>query len=223
MKKLISVAIDGPAGAGKSSIAKAVSKKFGFIHVDTGALYRTIALHLFNNKISADDETSIANELPKVNLDFSVVNGQQVIKLFGEDVAAKIRTPEISMIASKIATQKEVRDFLLDFQRDVAKKYNVVMDGRDVGTVILPKATVKIFLTASSEERAKRRFIELNAKEKNVSYDEILEQVKKRDHNDSNRKIAPLKKASDAVMVDSSNMTEQETIKFVISIIEKTI
>lgn len=222
MNKLISVAIDGPAGAGKSTVATGVAESLGFVYVDTGALYRTIALFLLENQI--DDKLSeIKVSLEKIKIDFYVESGKQVIKLFGEDIAEKIRTPEVSMMASKIAAIKEVRDFLMDFQRSVAKNYNVVMEGRDVGTVVLPNASVKIFLTASCEERAKRRFNELQLKGSSISYQEVLKQVKDRDHNDESREIAPLKKADDAICVDSSKLTQSDVINLIVKIIRKEV
>lgn len=222
MNNLVSVAIDGPAGAGKSTVAKGVAESLGFVYVDTGALYRTIALFLLENQI--DDKLSeIKVSLEKIKMDFFVESGKQVIKLFGEDISEKIRTPEVSMMASKIAAIKEVRDFLMDFQRSVAKNYNVVMEGRDVGTVVLPTASVKIFLTASCEERANRRFIELQAKGSSISYQEVLKQVKDRDHNDESREIAPLKKADDAICVDSSKLTQSDVINLIVKIIRKEV
>ncbi|GFI71962.1 cytidylate kinase [Clostridiales bacterium] len=194
---MINVAIDGPAGAGKSTIAKAAAKKLGFIYVDTGALYRAIALNAVRNDALSDENK--LNEMLKitdVSLDFDE-NGTQCVILNGEDVSSLIRTPEISMGASKVSSVPAVRAFLLDLQRNIAKNNNVIMDGRDIGSVVLPNADVKIFLFASPECRAERRYKELVEKGENVTYEDVLADVNQRDYQDSHREIAPMKPCAD--------------------------
>lgn len=215
---MISIAIDGPAGAGKSTVAKAVSKKLSYIYVDTGALYRVIGLYVVRNEFT--DEESIKKKLNEIKLSLGFINGEQKVFLFDEDVSDKIRTPEISMSASKVSAFLSVRKFLLNLQRDLAKKNNIIMDGRDIGTVILPDAQVKIFLTASLEERSKRRYRELIEKNCNVTYEEVLNDIIKRDYNDSNRLVAPLKPATDAVILDTSNYNFKESVDLVLNLIK---
>lgn len=218
---MINVAIDGPAGAGKSTIAKAVAKKLGFIYVDTGALYRTIALNAVRNGV-ADDRDGIVKMLDNtdVKLGFSD-DGTQCVFLNGEDVSSLIRTPEISMGASKVSAVPEVRAFLLDLQRDIAKENDVIMDGRDIATVVLPNANVKIFLFASPECRAQRRYKELIEKGENVTFDEVLSDVNQRDYQDSHREIAPLKPTDESVMADTSALTLEESTELIINIIKE--
>ena len=205
MAKMISIAIDGPGGAGKSTIAKRLAKELGFYYVDTGAIYRTVAYFLDLLGISPKDvdgeERYIDEQTVEIEYD---EDGLQHMIMNGMDVSEDIRTPEISLKASDVSAHAVVRDMLLDMQRDVAKKHNVIMDGRDIGTVVLPRAQVKIFLTASAEERAKRRFLELQAKGKKDSYEQVLKELEKRDFQDSHREIAPLKRAKDAIVVDTS-------------------
>lgn len=215
---MISIAIDGPAGAGKSTVAKAVSKKLSYIYVDTGALYRVIGLYVVRNEFT--DEESVKKKLNEIKLSLRFINGEQKVFLFDEDVSDKIRTPEISMSASKVSAFLSVRKFLLNLQRDLAKKNNIIMDGRDIGTVILPDAQVKIFLTASLEERSKRRYRELIEKNCNVTYEEVLNDIIKRDYNDSNRPVAPLKPATDAVILDTSNYNFKESVDLVLNLIK---
>lgn len=217
---MINVAIDGPAGAGKSTVAKAVAKELGFIYVDTGALYRAIALNAIRNKV-IDDVEKITKLLENtdVKLDFDE-NGNQCVYLNGEDVSSLIRTPEISMGASAVSAIPQVREFLLDLQRDIAKNNDVIMDGRDIGTVVLPYADKKIFLYASPECRAKRRFDELVAKGEDVKYEDVLADVNKRDYQDSNREIAPLKPTEESIMADNTNMKLEESVRMVIDIIK---
>ena len=218
----ISIAIDGPAGAGKSTIAKYAASELGFIYVDTGALYRTIGLAAQRRGISPTDTGSVIAMLGDINVELAFnEQRQQVVLLDGEDVSALIRTPEISMMASAVSALPEVRAHLLDLQRDIARKNNVIMDGRDIGTVVLPDAQIKIFLFASPECRAKRRYDQLVEKGMEVSYDEILASVKERDHNDSSRAVAPLKPADDAVMVDTSWQTLDESVAKLISIMKE--
>jgi len=218
---MVRIAIDGPGGAGKSSVAKAVAKKLGIIYVDTGALYRTIALHMLKKGISPKDNEAVINELPNFSLELKFVDGKQVILLDGNDVGDSIRTPEISMAASTVSAIKEVREFLLNTQRNIARNNSVIMDGRDIGTVILPYAEVKIFLTASPEARAKRRYKELIDKGQTVTYEQVYSEMTERDKNDSSRAIAPCVQAEDAVLLDNSNLDFEQTVKAVIKIIKK--
>lgn len=201
----IAIAIDGPAGAGKSTIARLAAKELGYIYVDTGALYRAIGLAAVRRGLTAMDTQAVVAMLPfvKVELSFNE-NHEQIVLLYDEDVSDQIRTPEISMMASAVSAIPEVRAFLLDLQRDMAHTNNVIMDGRDIGTVVLPDAKLKIFLSASPECRAHRRFDELIEKGMDVTYEDILSDVVARDYADSHRDIAPLKPADDAIMVDTS-------------------
>ena len=218
---MVRIAIDGPGGAGKSSVAKAVAKKLGIIYVDTGALYRTIALHMIKKGISPKDNEAVINELPNFSLELKFLDGKQVILLDGNDVGDSIRTPEISMAASSVSAIKEVREHLLNTQRSIARNNSVIMDGRDIGTVILPYAEVKIFLTASPEARAKRRYKELIERGQTVTYEQVFAEMTERDKNDSTRAIAPCVQAEDAVLLDSSNLDFEQTVKKVIKIIKK--
>ena len=220
---MIAVAIDGPAGAGKSTLARAAAKKLSFIYADTGALYRSIALNTVRNNIDVSDSVSIEKMLEKTEIELKFINDEQRVFLNGEDVSDKIRTSEISMAASAISALPAVRSFLLELQRELARKNNVIMDGRDIGTVVLPNAQVKIFLTASPECRAKRRYDEYIAKGKQENYEEILESRKQRDYNDSHRAIAPLKAADDAVLVDTSDDTPQQSVERIVKIIEEKV
>lgn len=214
---MINIAIDGPAGAGKSSVAKEVAKRLGFIYVDTGALYRSIGVYAMNNGIKTDDKEEIIKSLSSIEIKLKYVDGNQCVFLNGKDVSEEIRLPDASMAASNVSAIPEVRAFLLDLQRKMAKKNNVVMDGRDIGTVILPDAQYKFYLTASAEVRADRRFKELKNKGIDVNYDEILNDIIQRDYNDMHRETAPLKQADDAIFVDSSNMTIDESINAIAS------
>ena len=218
---MIRIAIDGPGGAGKSSLAKAVAEKLEIIYVDTGALYRTIGYYMLNHGISSTDAQAVAAALGNFTLELTYVNGEQVILLDGKNVKDAIRTPEMSMAASNVSAIKEVREFLLNTQRDIAKQHSVIMDGRDIGTVILPNAEVKIVLTASPEARARRRYEELKAKGKEVSYEQVYTEMVERDKNDSTRDIAPCVPADDAIMLDNSDMTAEQTTEAVIKIIKK--
>lgn len=219
---MFNVAIDGPAGAGKSTIAKAAAKELGFIYVDTGALYRAIAYNAVTNGV-IDDTQKIIDMLADTNVELKYVDGVQAVYLNGDDVSAYIRTPEISMGASKVSAIPQVREFLLNLQRDIAKKNNVIMDGRDIATVVLPNADVKIFLFASPECRAQRRYLELIEKGENVTLEDVLEDVNKRDYQDSHREIAPLKPSEDSVMADTSKLTLEESIQLIINIIKERI
>ena len=205
MAKTYSIAIDGPGGAGKSTIAKRLAKELGFYYVDTGAIYRTVAYFLDLLGISPKDVDGVERYIDELTVEIEYdEDGLQHMIMNGMDVSEDIRTPEISLKASDVSAHAVVRDMLLDMQRDVAKKHNVIMDGRDIGTVVLPRAQVKIFLTASAEERAKRRFLELQAKGKKDSYEQVLKELEKRDYQDTHREIAPLKQAKDAIVVDTS-------------------
>lgn len=216
----INIAIDGPAGAGKSTIAKMVSAKLGYIYVDTGALYRTIALYISENNITDGD---IPTEINKADVSLKFIDGTQRVFLGDRDVSEVIRTPEISMEASRTSAMPIVREYLFGTQQRIAKENNVIMDGRDIGTVVLPDADVKIFLTATPEERASRRYRELADKPNCPCYEEILSDIIERDHNDVNRPVAPLKQAEDAVLVDTTNLTLEQSAAEIIRIItEKT-
>lgn len=216
---MIHIAIDGPAGAGKSTVAKALAKRLNIIYVDTGALYRTVGYHAFANKISKDDKAGIIGLLKDMNIELKYDNGTQKVFLNGEDLGDRIRLPEISMYASAVSAIPEVRAFLLDTQRSIAKQNSVVMDGRDIGTVILPNADVKIFLTASPEERARRRYEELLAKGKRVTFEEVCDDMMARDKNDLTRDVAPAVPAEDAVILDNTGFTLEESVDAVINII----
>ena len=218
---MLRIAIDGPGGAGKSSLAKAVAKKLEIIYVDTGALYRTVGYYMLNHGINPTDAPAVASALGNFTLELTYVNGEQVILLDGVNVKDAIRTPEMSMAASNVSAIKEVREFLLNTQRDIAKRNSVIMDGRDIGTVFLPDAEVKIFLTASPEARARRRYEELLAKGKEVSYEQVYTEMVERDKNDSTRDIAPCVPADDAIMLDNSDMNAEQTVDAVIRIIKK--
>lgn len=219
---MINVAIDGPAGAGKSTVAKAAAKELGYIYVDTGALYRSIALNAVRNGV-IDSEQGIIDMLAETKVELKHKNGTQVVYLNGEDVSSLIRTPEISMGASKVSAIAQVRSFLLDLQRNIAKTNNVVMDGRDIATVVLPNAQVKIFLFASPECRAQRRYKELLEKGENVNYEDVLADVEQRDYQDSHREIAPLKPSEQSIMADTSDCTLQQSIDMVVNIIKENI
>ncbi len=220
---MISIAIDGPAGAGKSTIAKAVAKEMSYIYVDTGALYRSIALNAIFKNVDTDNADDIKAMLENTNVELKFINGEQRVFLNGEDVSDKIRTTEVSMMASKVSAVPAVREFLLELQRSIARKNNVLMDGRDIGTVVLPDAQVKIFLTASAECRAKRRYDDYVKMGINEDYDKILADIVKRDYDDSHRAIAPLKPADGSVTVDTSNDTLQQSIDRIVEIINNTV
>lgn len=222
MSKYISIALDGPAGAGKSTMAKRVAKKLGYVYVDTGAIYRTIGYHIALYGIGPKDIDGVTRLIDDVNIEIAYdEKGTQRMILNGNDVTDELRTPQMSDYASKISTMKVVRDYLLDVQRDLARKHNVIMDGRDIGTVVLPKASVKIYLTASAEVRAKRRLDELMEKgEKNLTFQKVLKDIEERDFRDMNRPVAPLKQAKDAVLLDTSDKTIEESVAAILEIIE---
>lgn len=213
----INIAVDGPAGAGKSSIARAVAEEIGYIYVDTGALYRSIALYSIENKL---DNESLVNSLDKINIRLEFIDKCQHVFLNDNDVSDKIRTPEVSMGASKVSVIPEVREFLFGLQKKIAAENNIIMDGRDIGTVVLPDADLKVFLTASAEERANRRFKEMT--DSSITYEQVLEDIKQRDYNDMHRDIAPLKQAEDAVLLDTTSMTIEEVKQKLKALIDET-
>ena len=221
MSEHFAIAIDGPAGAGKSTMAKAVAKELGYLYVDTGAIYRTVGYHMWLMGISPRDTDGITRLIDDVNIDIRYENGVQRMILNGKDVTGEIRTPEMSMYASGVSAQPVVRDFLLEMQRSLAREHNVIMDGRDIGTVVLPYADVKIFLTASPEVRAERRFHELTEKGEKTTFEKVLSEMKQRDRQDSTRAIAPLKCAPDAVKLDTSDYTIAESIEAILKIVRR--
>lgn len=221
---MISIAIDGPSGAGKSTISRKAAEKFGFIYVDTGAIYRTIGLATKIRGVSLDDTAAVVALLPTLEIELKYNDaGEQHMYLDGNDVSRDIRLPEVSMLASKVSAIPAVREFLVDMQRGMAEKYDVIMDGRDIGTVILPNADLKIFLTADVRDRARRRYEELRAKGMEKPFNEVLAEMEKRDEQDTQRAAAPLKAADDAVLLDTSGNTLEESIDEVCRLIsEKT-
>ena len=212
MKDFYSIAIDGPSGAGKSTMARKLAAEFGFIYVDTGAIYRTVGLAAYRTGIDRHDEPAVKALLPKLSIEMRYNEaGEQRMVLDGEDGSEAIRMPEISICASDVSSLPAVRSFLLEMQRKLAREHNVVMDGRDIGTVVLPDADLKIFLTASAEQRAKRRMLELEAKGVDASFDEVLKDIEYRDDQDTKRAAAPLRAAEDAVRVDTSSLNFEES------------
>ena len=216
---MISIAIDGPSGAGKSTISRTVAGKLGYLYVDTGALYRTIGLYVLRNGSDPKNEQQVQTLLPQLQVNMGYQDGIQQMFLQGENVTDQIRTPEVSMAASGVSAHSCVRAYLLDLQRRLARENNVIMDGRDIGTVVLPDADVKIFLTASSAIRAKRRFNELIAKGEDITYEKVLDDVEKRDYADSHRAISPLKQAEDAIIADTSELNFEESVALIQKII----
>lgn len=218
---MTAIAIDGPAGAGKSTIARCAAKEIGYIYVDTGALYRAVGLYMLKQGIDTADVHAVSPLLGQVEVTLAFQNGEQKVILCGEDVSQDIRTAEVSMAASNVSAIPAVRDFLFSLQKDIAKNNNVVMDGRDIGTVVLPDAQVKIFLTASPEERAKRRYEEMIKKGEPADYGDVLSDLKTRDYNDSHRAVAPLIPAASAVIVDTTGNTLEQSVEQLISIIKE--
>lgn len=210
---MVSVAIDGPAGAGKSTLARRLAAELGYIYVDTGAMFRTIGLYALRAGKDPKDNEAVNALLPEISLKFAFIEGEQHIYLNGEDVSTAIRTEEVGMAASAVGANPEVRAFLLGMQRDMAKTQDVLMDGRDIGTVVLPDATVKIFLTASPEARATRRWKEYQQKGVEASYEEVLADVRQRDYQDTHRAAAPLRQADDAQLLDTSEMNFEQSLE----------
>lgn len=217
--KTINIAIDGPSGAGKSSISKAVASDLGFIHVDTGAMYRAIGLFALRNDCLTPE--TITDRIAEIRIELKFIGGAQRVLLCGEDVTDFIRSPEVSMAASKVSAVPSVRAHLLDLQKQIAAENNIIMDGRDIGSVVLPDADLKIFLTASAEERASRRYLELREKPNCPTYEEVLADIRQRDRNDMEREIAPLTQAEDAVLVDSSAMGFVEVVEHITEMIRE--
>ena len=218
---MIRIAIDGPSGSGKSTLAKAVAHELGIIYVDTGALYRTIGYHVYLNGKDPHNANEVKGLLSGINIELKYENGAQKVILNGEDLGDKIRMPEMSMYASAVSTIPAVREFLLEMQKSLARENSVVMDGRDIGTVIIPDADLKIFLTASNETRAHRRTVELNTKGVDAKYEDVLADMIERDRQDKNRDIAPAVPAEDAIFFDNSNMSVEESLKEVVRLLNE--
>lgn len=218
---MINVAIDGPAGAGKSTVARAAAQKLGYIYVDTGALYRAVGVYCLRKGIETTNAENVGAILDEITVELKFIDGVQHVFLNGDDVSTEIRLPEASMAASNVSAIPSVRAFLFDLQRDIAAKNNCIMDGRDIGTVVLPNAQVKIFLTADDTERAMRRYKELQEKGSTVTYQEVLDDLRVRDYNDSHREIAPLKPAEDSVIVNTTNYTLEESIDIIVKTVEE--
>jgi len=224
MAKKVSIAIDGPAGAGKSTIARQLARELGYYYVDTGAIYRTVAYFMDLLGVSPKDVDGVTRYIDELTIDIEYdEEGKQHMIMNGMDVTGDIRTQDISQKASLVSAHAVVRDVLLDMQRDMAKKHNVIMDGRDIGTVVLPKATVKIFLTADPEVRARRRTDELMAKGQKANYDKVLAEIKQRDYQDTHREVAPLKMARDSIKVDTSSMGIEEVVSTIREIVAKKV
>ena len=220
---MISIAIDGPSGAGKSTMAKKIAAEVGFVYVDTGAMYRAVGLYVLEQGLNSTDREGIIPLLPQILVTMQYVNGEQRIMLNGLDVSGKIRTETVAKYASDASAIPEVRAHLLSLQRDMEKTTNLIMDGRDIGTVVLPNASLKIFLIASLEERARRRYEELIEKGHHTTYEEVKAQIAQRDFNDSNRAVAPLKAADDAVLLDTTGQTVEETYATMLALIKERI
>lgn len=220
---MINVAIDGPAGAGKSTIARTAAQALGYIYVDTGALYRAVGVYSLRRGFDTKNADTVAGTLSDICVELKFIGGVQHVFLNGEDVSEEIRTPEASMAASDVSAVPAVRQFLFDLQRNIAKQNDCIMDGRDIGTVVLPRAQVKIFLTASPEARAMRRYRELQAKGAADTFEEVLADLKQRDYNDSHRAVAPLKPAENSVLVDTTELNLEESVKKVIAVIQERI
>ncbi len=218
---MFAVAIDGPAGAGKSSVAKAAAKELGFVYVDTGALYRTIALYVLRQGVDPKEREQVEALLPQIQIGMEYTEQGQKMLLNGEDVTGLIRTPEVSMATSACSAIPAVRAFLLQLQRDLAQRNNVLMDGRDIGTVVLPQAQLKIFLTASPEERARRRVHQLEGDGQKADYASILRDIQQRDYQDSHRETAPLRPGEDSILVDTSHNTFEESVERLVQLVRE--
>ncbi len=221
MNKHFTIAIDGPAGAGKSSVAQLVAAELGAIYLDTGAMYRSVGLYMLRNGVDPKDSETVAARAHEAKVDIRYVNGSQHVYLLGEDVSEAIREHEVSAAASGVSAVPLVREILVARQQEIAKEQPVVMDGRDIGTKVLPDATLKIFLTASAEVRAKRRFKELSGKGKPVPYEQLLQEINQRDWDDSHRAASPLTQAEDAVYLDTSSMTKEEAADAILSLMKE--
>ena len=218
----VSIAIDGPSGAGKSTLAKSLAAKLGYLYVDTGAIYRTIGYHVFTKGIDPKNEAAVTAELPAVRVELTYgEDGLQHMLLNGQDVTKEIRLPEISMYASAVSAHPPVRAFLLEMQRQMARTSNVIMDGRDIGTVVLPDAKVKVYLTASAEERARRRCLELDQRGTPEPFEKVLKEIEERDWNDSHRAVAPLRQAEDAVLLDTTELNFEQSEEALLKIVEE--
>ncbi len=215
------IAIDGPSATGKSTLAKALAKELSFIYIDTGAMYRAVGLYNIRKNIDLNNEADVVNTLKDISINIKYIDKEQRIFLNGEDVSNQIREEKVGTAASIVSTYKKVREVLVDLQRSLANVQNVIMDGRDIGTVVLPNASLKIFLTASSEERTKRRYLELKEKGKDVSIEDVAKELKERDERDTKRANSPLTKAEDAILVDTTNMNIEKTIKHIKNLYEK--
>lgn len=223
MQNVFSIAIDGPSGAGKSTIAKILARRLNAMYLDTGAMYRTIGLYMLRHEININDAAAVADNVGKVNISVGYEDGVQKMYLDGEDVSMAIRTPEASMVASKVSAVPEVRLRLVDLQRKIAEGQNVVMDGRDIGTHVLPNATLKIYLTASAEVRAQRRLLELEQRGEDVIYEKVLAEMIERDYTDTHREVSPLRPAEDARRVDCSDLTLDEVVALIEKMARKAI
>ncbi|MBR6312626.1 MAG: (d)CMP kinase [Oscillospiraceae bacterium] len=219
-EKKISIAIDGPGGAGKSTLAKKLAERLGCVYVDTGAIYRTVGLYVRRREVSPSDAEAVERLLPSLDISLAYVDGKQRMYANGEDVTDFLRTPEMSMYASAVSALPCVRAFLLESQRSLARRYSVIMDGRDIGTVVLPNADVKIFLTADERERARRRWLELREKGGEDTFEQVLADLKKRDAADSSRAVAPLAAAEDAVTLDTTELDLDESLEAMLAIID---
>jgi len=221
MNKIVSVALDGPAGAGKSTVAKLVAKELGAVYLDTGAMYRTVGLYMDRNGIDGLDAIAAAAGQPEIEI---VFHGEdQHMMLAGEDVTDIIRSPEASMLASKVGGVAEVRRLMVAMQQEFAKGHSVVMDGRDIGTVVLPDATLKVYLTAKPEVRARRRYLDLVSKGKEQPFEEVLADIRQRDYNDSHREASPMTQAEDALLLDTSDMTTEEVVAFIVGKVREAV
>ena len=220
---MIRIAIDGPGGAGKSTVAKEVAKRLGIVYVDTGALYRTVGLYVAEQGVDPHDVAGVTALLPDIHIEVRYENGVQCVYLNGVNPGDRIRTPQMSMYASAVSAIPSVRAFLLETQKDIARKNSVIMDGRDIGTVILPNADLKVFMTASAECRARRRYDELVAKGQTVRYEDVLREMNERDHQDSTREIAPAEAAPDAILLDNTGMTVAQSADAVIALLRERV